>query len=712
MPNTCHSCGAVERPSSTFCTRCGNPMSLLGTSSLPQNFMLHNRYVVMGKIGQGGMGAVYEVADARLANKPFALKEMSVSTLKSQQEQAQARAAFEHEAKILAQLDHLNIPQITDFFTENNKHYMVMELVKGITLEQYMQREARPCTEQQARTWALQLCDVLAYLHGQQPPVIFRDLKPANVMLASNGQLKLIDFGIARLFKSGKTSDTQHIGTHGYAPPEQYGEGQTDPRSDIYSLGVVLHHLLTGHNPAKTPFNLPPVRQLNPHVSSTLEHIILIATHYEIGKRYPSIAALKQALLRPKTARSPVRAPRTPVIIPSSQSAPPRQKNQPAPNELPTRVNLNLQQRKPAPARQQPKTKPKPISPRPKPVKNKKQKKKKKRAGCVSCLVRVTVLLFTLILLGAAGGLLIYNFSDGRLPDNIVPELSNLPNNPTQSEIPEPALLANPPASFDSTNLIAYTSRANGRSELYISNAANNQAWLLPGQPANSSLAAWSPGGERLTFRVDGNGRHLYAMNPDGSELRQLTSGASRNIDPAWSPDGYHIAFSSNRTGNYELYIMDADGSNVRRVTFIENQSDNDPNWSPDGQWFVFESGLDDRYHIYKIRIDGSELTPLATDGDSNSTPAWSPNGEQIAFERREGNAYHIWLMDSNGNNLERLTSEGTINQRPAWSPDGKQIAFTSNRDGEFAIWIIHVDGEHEPYRLTPVSAFDPAWTR
>ncbi len=690
---------------------------------LPQNFMLHNRYTVIRKIGQGGMGAVYEVADTRLANKPFALKEMSVSTLKEPQEQAQARAAFEHEVEILARLDHLNIPRITDFFTEHNKYYIVMELVKGITLEQYMQREAQSCSEQQVRIWALQLCDVLGYLHGQQPPVIFRDLKPANIMLVPNGQLKLIDFGIARLFKSGKVADTQHIGTHGYAPPEQYGESQTDPRSDIYSLGVVLHHLLTRYNPAKTPFNLPPVRQLNPKISAALEYIILIATNYEINKRYPSIAAVKQALQHPTAARPHSKRPPAPVNVPPRQSAfGQRRSNQPSPDQVPTRVNIDLQRPKPTPSSVPTKTYPKrvppPVTRSPKQKKKAKQSNKKKKGGCFSCAVRLTVVLFVFVLLAASIGLLVFNLNGGTLPPRIdfpnLPNLPNLPSDSSQSVLPTPALLDNPPASFDSTNLIAYTRRINSQTQLYISNPDNNQAWLLPGQPANSSLPAWSPGGEQLALRAEENGRHLYAINPDGSNLRQLTFDGNQNSDPAWSPDGYQIAFSSNRDdhNDNEIYIMDADGSNPRRVTTIANKQDNDPNWSPDGQWLVFESGNNNQYGVYKIRIDGSELTPLATEGRSNSTPAWSPDGKQIAFEHNDGSAFHIWLMDADGSNRRQLTFEGNRNQRAAWSPDGKQIAFTSNRNNKNEIWILHINGEHAPYLLTPIAAFDAAWTR
>ena len=268
----------------------------LGTGLLPPNFILQGRYVIVGKLGQGGMGAVYKVADQRLGGKILAMKEMSDAAITDPQEKAQAIAAFRREAQLLARLNHPNIPKVTDFFTENRKHYIVMEFVPGETLEDRMARQRVPCSEQEVRQWALQLCEVLSYLHSQSPPIIFRDLKPGNIMLTPQGQLKLIDFGIARFFKPGKTGDTQVIGTPGYSPPEQYGRGQTDARSDIYSLGVVLHHLLTLHDPASTPFKLPPVRQLNPAVSPQLEQIITKATQPNIMQRYQNVGEMRQAL--------------------------------------------------------------------------------------------------------------------------------------------------------------------------------------------------------------------------------------------------------------------------------------------------------------------------------------------------------------------------------------------------------------------------------
>ena len=702
----------------------------LARGILPQNLVLQDRYVVLHKLGQGGMGAVYKVADKRLGNKLMALKELSISALSDPQEQAQARAAFEREARMLARLDHLNIPQVSNFFIEHNKYYIVMELVQGKTLEQHMQHQPHPCTEQEVRDWAMQLCNVLTYLHGQNPPVIFRDLKPANIMLSSTGQLKLIDFGIARLFKSGKTSDTQQIGTHGYAPPEQYGPSQTDPRSDIYSFGVVLHHLLTRHNPALTPFKLLPVRQINPQISPALEQIIMTATQHDITQRYQSIAAMKYALSLPPSALPPMRqgglaqgmapkrggqaegmAPKrggqAEGMAPkrAGQAMAPKRAGQkaPSPNELTTRVNLQLQKKRPPPAppiRVNPQ-----VTRSPAPPATTKKKKSAKKGGCFPCLVRLTVLTCTLGLVAAGIGLLIYN-SGLVLP-------SDFSSIPMPAITPTSVLLAEAPSSPDSSNLIAYTSQYRGSPEIYISDPTNNQAWLLPGLPNNSSLPSWAPGGERLAFRSNESGTfYIYTVNIDGSDLRQLTFGSSENHDPAWSPDGSQIAFVSTQDGNYEIYTMNPDGKNLRRVTFIEDKRDNDPNWSPDSQWLVFESGRNNRYEVYKMRPDGSELTLLVNEGDSNSTPAWSPDGNRIAFERKNGSTFQIWLMNADGSNQEQLTFEGTRNLRPVWSPDGKQIAFTSNRDGEEAIWVIALDGNGAPYRLTPIQGFDAAWTR
>jgi serine/threonine protein kinase len=291
----CPHCGHQQPAASPYCAQCGSPLPGMGTGQLPPHFVLQQgRYVILARVGMGGMGAVYRAADTRLGNKAVAIKEMSDAAIPNPQHKQQAIAAFRQEAQMLAHLDHPNLPKVTDFFTENGKHYIVMEFVEGETLESTLQRQR--VGETQVRLWAAQLLDVLGYLHRQNPPVIFRDLKPANVMLTPAGQLKLIDFGIARVFKTGKPGDTLVMGTPGYAAPEQHGSGQTDARSDIYSLGVVLHQALTGYDPSLTPFVLPPVHQFNPSVSPQMEQAIARAIQTDRLQRFQSVDQFRAAL--------------------------------------------------------------------------------------------------------------------------------------------------------------------------------------------------------------------------------------------------------------------------------------------------------------------------------------------------------------------------------------------------------------------------------
>ena len=266
--------------------------------------VLQDRYVITQKLGQGGMGAVYRAADKRLSTVNWAVKEMSDEALKDPDERQQAKEIFRHEAELLARLSHPNLPRVTDHFEESGKNYLVMEFVPGETMADYVARTGLPQPPERVLAWARQLCDVLEYLHSQRPPVIFRDLKPANIMITPQGTLKLIDFGIARLFKPGQAKDTQAFGTIGYSAPEQYGRGQTDARSDVYSLGVLLHQLLTGYDPTATPFRLPPANRVNPQISEGVAAALACATETDPDKRFGSVVELRDALL---SAAAPAR---------------------------------------------------------------------------------------------------------------------------------------------------------------------------------------------------------------------------------------------------------------------------------------------------------------------------------------------------------------------------------------------------------------------
>ena len=299
----CPSCGTRNVPTARFCHQCATPLTGaiapvgLGTGLLLPKSMLASRYIIVQKIGQGGMGAVYQATDTRLGHKLVAVKEMSDAAITDPLEKQQVRQAFEREAQMLAQLNHPNLPRVTDHFSEGGKQYLVMDFIAGQTLDKVLNQTLGFLDEKQVVDWGVQLCEVLEYLHSQQPPVIFRDLKPTNIMLDRDGKVKLIDFGIARLFKLGKATDTASFGTAGYAPPEQYGKGQTDARSDIYALGATLHHLLTKRDPVATPFHFPPARNINPAISLAVESAVAIATRHNIAERFQTVDEMKQALM-------------------------------------------------------------------------------------------------------------------------------------------------------------------------------------------------------------------------------------------------------------------------------------------------------------------------------------------------------------------------------------------------------------------------------
>jgi serine/threonine protein kinase len=263
---------------------------------LPIGSLLRGRYRLIAQAGTGGMGAVYRAEDLQVGGRLVAVKEMSQSGL-NPQELAEATDAFEREAFLLAQLQEAHLPRVYDYFTETGRWYLVMDFIAGETLEQRLQRLGqRTLPPAEVLRLAEQLCATLLYLHQHQPPIIFRDLKPSNIMLTSSDQLYLIDFGIARFFKPGQSRDTIPMGSPGYAAPEQYGRAQTTVRSDIFSLGAVLHELLTGEDPAAKPFVFSRIRNNNSSVLKQLDDLIADMVNVDQSQRPPSIVEVRARL--------------------------------------------------------------------------------------------------------------------------------------------------------------------------------------------------------------------------------------------------------------------------------------------------------------------------------------------------------------------------------------------------------------------------------
>lgn len=258
-----------------------------------------NQYQVKRLVGGGGMAWVYQVVKLPdSANSLWALKELRPQT-QDPDTQEHARRLFNQEAIILSQLSHPNLPQVIDFFEDNGRAYLVMEFIWGESLEKRIEKARSPLLEREVLQWAIQICDVLDYLHTRQPPVIFRDLKPSNVMINSAGIVKLVDFGIARTYKEGKPQDTIALGSENYAAPEQWGEEQTDPRTDLYGLGATMYHLLANMppSPAFLPSEPTSLSELNEAASPQVVQIVTKAMARERQNRYTSAQEMKQAII-------------------------------------------------------------------------------------------------------------------------------------------------------------------------------------------------------------------------------------------------------------------------------------------------------------------------------------------------------------------------------------------------------------------------------
>lgn len=254
--------------------------------------LIDGKYRVLRKCGQGGMSVVYMAINER-ANKTWAIKEIRKD---GTQDYEVVKQGLIVETDLLKRLNHPHLPSIVDVIDGDGSFLIVMDFIEGNTLSDIL-KESGAQSQENVIDWAKQLCDVLGYLHSRNPAIIYRDMKPSNVMLKPDGNVVLFDFGTAREYKSQNLEDTVCLGTRGYAAPEQYGgHGQTDARTDIYCLGATMYHLLTGHNPGEPPYEMYPIRHWNPALSAGLEAIILKCTQKNPIDRYQSCAELLYAL--------------------------------------------------------------------------------------------------------------------------------------------------------------------------------------------------------------------------------------------------------------------------------------------------------------------------------------------------------------------------------------------------------------------------------
>jgi len=410
----CPICHKPNPPRAKFCMHCQSDVLLNNDGPL--------LFKITNVIKEGGQGAVYQAVAADRNGQPhgdsvYAVKEM-LDRFTDPKEEREAIERFEEEAQLLQRLSHPRIPRIYASFKDEERQYLVMDFVRGKDMEDII-RERGALPEGEVLTWADQLCDVLNYLHNHRPePIIFRDMKPSNIMVEPDGNVKLIDFGIAKVFQRAQRG-TQ-IGTPGYAPPEQY-QGLAAPTSDIYALAATLHHMLTGRDPRdEPPFSFPPVYGLRPTVSKRTSDALQKALQMKPEDRFQSVAEFRAAL-RPLPAAQPqVR------VAQSTRVLPPQPQTQ-APAQSPTQAQPATSAARPAapavPAT--PVTAPPAATPAKAPA-----AQPRRRGGFLRGFMSVLVLALVLSCVG--GG--VYLFSDqlGALVGQYIPGAQTTPTTAPQ----------------------------------------------------------------------------------------------------------------------------------------------------------------------------------------------------------------------------------------------------------------------------------------
>ncbi len=673
-PHTyCTHCGTANRIESTFCFACGQPLQkefLLAKNPSPGDFvpgldsayrsrsgqltpryLLKQRYRILARLGNGGFGAVYKAEDSLFGNRLVAVKELNRGGL-SPTETSGAAEAFKREALLLAKLKHPSLPGIYDHFTEAGRWYLVMDYIEGETLEARLERVGRLRVEDVLQV-GMQLCEVLNYLHNCQPPVIFRDLKPANIILSPQGRIYLIDFGLARLFEPGQSKNSSPFGSPGYAAPEQYDSPQTTVRADIYSLGATLHQLLTGVHPSARPFEFAPIRF--PPASPLAEFGTLIMSMLELNsaRRPESMLVVARTLQRivsqlreaSKSASGPL-ARTTPTSMPRGPMS-----------QTPRRVSAPLSE-------------PGMVAP---PI------------GAVSCIFEGHMGAVNDLTWSPDGALIASTSEDkaAHIWNSTTGAIVQTYRDARRSAV----TVAWSPDPANSVLALGYEGDKRSPETLVIVQALSGEkvfSYASPpgfwGAQADKTISAlaWSPDGARLAcgggeFKIDVFDARLW---------RQLVTYKGHNSaiqTLAWSPDSKQIVSTG---ADDAIHLWDtASGKNI--ATYFKHSSVvTGVAWSPNGQRIVSTS-YDKAAQVWNA-VTGTSLTTYRGHLARIQSVAWSPDGSRIATGGQDGSV-HIWDANKGTTIFTYRGHKDSVNVL-RWSHDGKRLA-TASADKTAHVW-------------------------
>jgi eukaryotic-like serine/threonine-protein kinase len=658
----CPKCGAAGPAATLVCTACGASFkatlplddevvadmsfALRLNQHLQANRLFKGHYRIVRRAGMGGFGAVYEAEDIQ-EKRRVAIKEISLHWLSPEQAIA-ATASFNREVELLSSLKHRSIPHLYEQLMDTEHWYVVMDFIEGETLEDLLERatDGRLPLEQALRI-ALQLCDVLDYLHSRQPVVIFRDIKPGNIMLTPEQKLYLIDFGVARQYKPGKAKDTVAFGSPGYAAPEQYGRAQTTPRADLYSLGVLLHQMLSGEDPSLRPFHFRPLRTHDRALPVELEKLVARLLELDTERRPASADMVRRKLQAIEAAvsvtgkrrkKSTTGVPLRPLVPLASADALARAFSTMG-------VTVSMYRGHSAPVR---------------------------------------------ALAWSRDGRYIASCGENR---ELYVWRATL-----QPQVPTPWQFLTTVNRTEVVRNLAWS--PDGRTFATANESHTVRLWNLSSRPR-----WWEVLAVYLGFHSHNYHRHLSAVNalswsPDGCmiasgeetgavhvwDARQreqlLVYQGHSNIveDVVWSPDGLRIASTSL---DHTVRVWDSvNGENIWRWRANRHTVAHALAWSPDGRYLACGAN-DGNVHIWDI-LQERRVYVYNRHKKAVNAVAWSPDGQRVASASND-QTVHVWdALDGKGAFTYHSHEDRVLTVE--WSPDGQHLA-SAGVDTSVHVW-------------------------
>ncbi|MBI9048594.1 MAG: serine/threonine-protein kinase [Anaerolineaceae bacterium] len=620
--------------------------------------LLNNRYRIKAILGQGGMGAVYQGVDETLGISIAVKENLFLSEEYAKQ--------FQKEAKILANLRHPNLPRVGDYFyVENQGQYLIMDYIEGEDLRERIERLGL-IPQSEAIVIGAVICDALSYLSCRDNPIIHRDIKPGNIKITYTGEISLVDFGLAKIMDGGQiTSTGARAMTPGYSPPEQYGTGRTDVRSDIYSLGATIYAAVTGSIPEDAlsrvtgKVQLTPIHEIIPEINKKFEKAIHKAMEVEAENRFQNPDDFKISLLD---------AGKLPNVLPLNLLVPPP----PAEGDTITK-----------PERRSPieyATSPYFLEPLKEFTESQLSSQKGKNPRRNLALFSI-ITAFMLVLIAGA----IFSYQQRAFSNMLSNIVNNLPEPINSSGLINSEFQNTPSQVIQPTN------------SLSVAELENTETTFIE---SRENYPIVGGGAEQILFASNRtNVFQLWIMNSNGTEQRQLTSVIGGACQPNWSPDGRKIAFISpcreklQQYKDAKIFIYNMENGEIEAMPQTVF-GDYNPAWAPDGNRIAFSSYRNGVSHIYLYSYITGTLEELSDSRYADMQPVWHPDGKQIAITRK---IYfpHVWIISDTGVTQYQFSVTGNLlDIWPSWSPDGDTILYTRSEESPDVPWLVSQEYE------------------